>query len=333
MKVLVLQGKSITPTISTQQLLDRYDQLKEYEDIEYKVICKDPNMSFDDYDRILEDYDALIGMWITSDVLVEQLFINHPKLKYIATTSHGFEQFDKEMVNRYGVTITNTIYGDTTIAQYAMALLLEICHHVANQCHYTKVDYFNEPDAQFCVALQRHIEITDKTVGVIGLGSIGYHFAKIAHGFGCKVIGYDLFKKDDPKYDFIEQVSLDELLNQADIISLHCPLTDSTENIINDESISKMKDGVILINTARGKLIDEDALVRGLDSGKIYSVGLDVLVDERPTKPTKLIEHPNAIVTGHVAWLSDESRYRTVDLAIKNFINYKNGQPTSVISK
>ncbi len=333
MKVLILQGESITPSISTQQLIERYDQLKKYQDIEYTVIKKDSIMSFDEYDQLLDDYDALIGMWITSDVLIEKLFINHPRLKYIATTSHGFEEFDKEMTKRYGVTITNTIYGASTIAQYAMALLLEICHHVSDQCHYTKIDYFKSKDNPFCLATNRHIEITDKTVGVIGLGAIGYHFAKIAHGFGCHVIGYDLFKKEDPQYNFIEQVSLDELLSQSDIISLHCPLTSQTEKIINRDTINKMKDGVIIINTARGKLIDEDALVEALNSNKIYSVGLDVLTDENPQKPTPLIQHPRSIVTGHVAWLADEARYRTIDLAIQNFINYYQGNPTSVINK
>ena len=94
-----------------------------------------------------------------------------------------------------------------------------------------------------------------------------------------------------------------------------------------------MKDGVIIINTARGKLIDEDALVEALNSNKIYSVGLDVLTDENPQKPTPLIQHPRSIVTGHVAWLADEARYRTIDLAIQNFINYYQGNPTSVINK
>lgn len=333
MKVLILQSESVSPTIKTSDLIKRYEVLHKYPNIEYTVLIKDALMTFNEFDEILDDYDALIGMWITSDVLVEDLFVCHPRLKYIATTSHGFEEFDKEMTKRHGVTITNTVYGNTTIAQYAMALLMEICHHVERQSQYIKSTYFENEHNPFMKALYRHIEITDKTVGIIGLGSIGYHFAKIANGFGCKVIGYDLMKKEGDEYGFIEQLPLDEILSNSDIISLHCPLTKETQKIINEENINEMKDGVILINTARGKLIDEDALLDALNSGKIYSAGLDVLVDEKPKQPTALIDHPNVIVTGHVAWLADEARYRTVDLACKNFINYIEGHPTSVINK
>lgn len=333
MKVLILQSESMSPTIKTSDLVKRYEVLHKYPNIEYTVLIKDAFMTFNDYDKILDDYDALIGMWITSDVLVEDLFISHPRLKYIATTSHGFEEFDKEMTKRYGVTITNTIYGNTTIAQYAMALLMEICHHVELQSQYIKSTYFQNENNPFMKALYRHIEITDKTVGIIGLGSIGYNFAKIVNGFGCKIIGYDLIRKEGDKYNFIEQLSLDEVLSNSDIISLHCPLTKETQEIINKENINKMKEGVILINTARGKLIDEDALLDALNSGKIYSAGLDVLVDENPKQPTLLIKHPNVIVTGHVAWLADEARYRTIDLACENFINYIEGHPTSVVNK
>lgn len=333
MKVLVIQGPSITPGVTTQELIDRWAQLSKVDNLTYDVIQLPHPATFEVYDKVLEDYDALIGMWITKEVFTEELFLRHPKLKYVATTSHGFEQFDVAMTHRLGITVTNTIYGDVTIAQYAMALLLEICHHVRIHSDYLENDYFENENAPFTIALTRQIELANKTIGVIGLGSIGYKFAKMANGFGANVIAYDPFKKEGPEYDFIEQVPLDELLKHSDIISIHCPLTKDTYQIINKDSIDKMKDGVILINTARGKLIDENALLEALNSNKIYAAGLDVLVDEPPVKRSLLIDHPNCIVTGHVAWLTAESRLRSIDIAVDNYINYLNGIPTSVINK
>ena len=333
MKVLVVQGPSITPGVTTEELYQRWAQLNDIDGVSYDIVSLPHPVTFKIYDEVLDDYDALIGMWITQEVFTEELFIRHPKLKYIATTSHGFEQFDKDMTHRLGITVTNTIYGDVTIAQYAMALLLEICHHIRVHSDYLQKDYFEKDKAPFTIALTRQIELANKTIGVIGLGSIGFKFAKMAHGFGANVIGYDPFYKEGPQYDFIEQVSLDELLEHSDMISIHCPLTDDTYQLINHETISKMKDGVILINTARGKLIDEDALLEALNSKKIYAAGLDVLVEEPPVERSPLIDHSSCIVTGHVAWLTAESRLRCVDIAVKNYQNYLNGQPTSVINK
>lgn len=275
--------------------------MSKVDNLTYDAIQLPHLATFEVYDKVLEDYDALIGMWITKEIFTEELFFRHPKLKYVATTSHGFEQFDVTMTHRLGITVTNTIYSDVTIAQYAMALLLEICLYVRIHSDYLENDYFEKENAPFTIALTRQIKLANKTIGVIGLGSIGFKFAKMANGFGANVIAYDPFKKEGPEYDFIEQVSLDELLKHSDIISIHCPLTKDTYQIINKDSIAKMKDGVILINTARGKLIDEDALLEALNSNKIYAAGLDVLVEEPPHKRSLLIDHPNCIVTGRVA--------------------------------
>lgn len=332
MKVLIIQGESMTPGLSTADLKARWAQFEQY-GIAYRIISLPHPITTASLDAALADEDALIGVYITSGLLQESLFQHHPKLKYIATTSHGFEDFDIALTHRYGVTITNTIYGDVTIAQYAMALLLGICHRVQTHHHYLKDDYFAQKDAPFTKALTRQIELYDKTIGIIGLGAIGYQFAKMTQGFGAHVISYDQRPKQGAQYDFIKQVSLDELLSQSDIISLHCPLTAATTHLIDQHAIDKMKDGVILINTARGKLIDEAALLAGLNSQKIYAAGLDVLTDEAPQERSPLIDHPHCLVTGHIAWLSVEARLRSVDLAVSNYLHYLDGQPTSVINR
>jgi len=320
----------MTPGLSTEQLYQRWEQLKNIQGVEYNIMAPS---DITHYEALPDDYDAWIGIYISKGILTETLFKKHPRLKYIATTSHGFEEFDKAMTQRYGVTITNTIYGDFTIAQYAMALLLETCHHVSMHHQYLKEDYFTKPNQRYTVALNRQIELCGKTVGVLGLGAIGFRFAQMAHGFGARIISYDQYPKKGSQYDFIEQVSLEEMLQRSDIISIHCPLTKDTYQIINQQTISQMKDGVILINTARGKLIDEAALLEGLNHGKIYAAGLDVLAQEPPQQKSALIDHPHCIVTGHIAWLTAESRLRGIDLAIENLKNYLDGQPTSVINR
>lgn len=176
------------------------------------------------------------------------------------------------MTRRYGVTITNTTYGDSTIAEFAFALLMDICHKVS-----------------------RH-------------------------------------KKEGPQYDFIQQVSFDELLAQSDVISLHTPLTPATENIIDRNAFAKMKDNVILINTARGKLIEEEALIDALKSGKVYAAGLDTMVEEPPHKPNELLTLPNTTITGHIAWLPKTARLRQASLAVENYRSYLEGKPVSVIN-
>ena len=181
--------------------------------------------------------------------------------------------------------------------------------------------------------LSDQIELNGMTFGIIGLGKIGYHAALIAKGFGMNVISFNRHLKTGAEYDFIEQVSLDEVLSRSDVISLHTPLTDATKNIINKESIAKMKDGVILINTSRGGLINEDDLVNALNSGKIYAAGLDVISEEPPRHDLEILHCENATITDHIAYLPKTSRLRSVSVAISNFKAYLDGCPTSVINK
>jgi glycerate dehydrogenase len=146
------------------------------------------------------------------------------------------------------------------------------------------------------------------------------------------VLAYSRHKKEGAAYDFIEQVSLDELLARSDFISLHTPHTPATEHMIDQNTIARMKDGVILINTARGALIDEQALADALATGKVLAAGLDVLTDEPPVHGSPLLTAPNTVITGHIAWLTRESRIRAIDMAIDNFRCYLEGHPVSIIN-
>ena len=146
------------------------------------------------------------------------------------------------------------------------------------------------------------IELYQKTMGIIGLGAIGRWTARMAQGFGMKVIANSRHVKTGPEYEGIEQVSMEELLKRSDVISIHCPHTKETEHLLNREAFSKMKDGVILINTARGAIIDEEALLEALESRKVYMAGLDVVDHEPPVEQIPLMRSPYTFITSHIAW-------------------------------
>lgn len=333
MKVVICQGEAIGGRPSREELI-RYwkEQLKEIPEVDEVVFHN--GFSSRKKDEIAGDADALLGAWI-QDCCEETFLSNHPRLKYLASFAHGYGEFDRDAAEKHHITMTNTVYGDVTIAQFAMALLLDICHNVRLQDEYYKKCMDRHEIIGFGGGLRvqsRQIELFEKTMGIIGLGSIGLWTARMAAGFGMKVISFSRHKKTGPEYDFIEQVGLEELFLRNDVISIHCPLTDESYHMIDRAAIEKMKDGVILINTARGAVIDEEALIGALDSGKIYAAGLDVVDNEPLKERCALMNCSNAVITPHIAWAPEEARYRTVRVAAENLKNWIHGMPTSVIA-
>lgn len=273
-----------------------------------------------------QDVDAILGMKLRDGSLSEEFLNKYPKLKYVATFNHGFGNYDKEAVKRHGVTVMNTVYGDVTVAQFAMALLLNICHGITENSTYYKEKHFSvskiEDKAKNPAPVTKQMELYGKTLGIIGLGNIGFWMAKMAAGFGMKIMAYSRHTKSEGEYDFIEQTSLEKVLNNSDVISIHCPLTEETRGLINAGTIAKMKDGVILINTARGGILVEEDLVNALNSGKVYAAGLDVVSGEPLTEKTEIFRCKNAYITPHIAWLSEEAVYRQVEIAVENLKNW-----------
>ena len=338
-EVVVFQGDPGTIDLTYEEIEAEWNKmLQTVPQIgKFRIIHQEKKRyTFEDYSSQIGNADAALGIWVHKGVINEKLFEAHPNLKYIATLGHGFEDFDVEMTRRRGVTITNTIYGDVTIAQYAMALLMNICYNVTVQSDYTKTGYWKEketnPQASYNQLFVPQIELYQKTMGIIGLGAIGLWTARMAKGFGMKVIANSRHKKTGPQYDGIEQVSMEEIFERSDVISIHCPHTKETENLLNREAVAKMKDGVIIINTARGIIIDEGALLEALESRKVYMAGLDVVANEPPQYQIPLMQSPYTFITSHIAWQPKAARLRAVDLAVKNFRSYLEGMPTSVIN-
>ena len=252
-----------------------------------------------------------------------------PELRYIGVLATGFNVVDIAAAKAHGIPVCNIpSYGTDAVAQFAMALLLELCHHVGEHSRSVKAgDWSRCPD--FCYWNWPLIELAGKTFGVIGYGRIGQATARLAAAFGMKVVAFDSFVQDG---GLAEMVSLEELLARSDVISLHCPLTPQTQNIIHRGSIARMKDGVLLLNTSRGPLVNEADLAEALASGKVAGAGLDVLAVEPPLPDNPLLALPNCLITPHIASAPRESRQRLMDIAVENLAAWLRGAAQNVVN-
>ena len=261
------------------------------------------------------DADALlINKTLISRELLEQL----PKLKYIGVLATGYNVVDLESCRRAGVAVTNVpAYSTDSVAQHTFALLLNLAREVELHARYDR-----STSRDFCQVLTPQVELTGKTMGVVGFGAIARKVTEIALAFGMSVA---VFTRTPSKVD-MPQVKVcaefEELLQISDIVSLHCPLFPENTRMINERTISCMKEGAILLNTSRGGLIDEKALREALDSGKISGAGLDVLSTEPPPADHPLLHHPRCRITPHTAWATVEARMRLFNTARENLRSF-----------
>lgn len=284
-------------------------------------------------DKIIERVGEAEIIFTNKTPLSKETLQKIPGVKYIGVLATGYNVVDVKAAIERGIVVTNIpTYGTTAVAQFVFALLLEICHHVwRHNEEVKKGTWTNGPD--FCFWNYPLIELVGKTMGIIGLGRIGKATANIAQSFGMKVLAYDEYQDKSIESENLNYVELDELLNRSDIISLHCPLFDSTKGIINKDSILKMKDGVIIINTSRGPLIAEQDLADALNCGKVYAAAMDVVSTEPIKMDNPLLTAKNCIVTPHIAWAPKESRSRLMDTAVNNLKKYICGDPVNVLIK
>lgn len=260
-------------------------------------------------------------------VKIDETFLAaFPKLEYIGELATGFDNIALEACKKHGVTVTNVPgYGGQAVAQYAFGLLLELCHNNRNRIKDVRNDLWKVEINYWKDWAGSVIELSGKTLGILGLGDIGRYMAIMAKGFGMKVIYYSRNKK--PSADGLaEYVSLETLYKEADVISLHMPLNEENYHLLDDEAFGQMKEGVILINTARGALIDEGALVRALENQKVYAAGLDVLEHEPLTMDNPLMKFENCVITPHLAWGAKEARARLLKIGLNNYKTYLEGK-------
>jgi D-lactate dehydrogenase len=272
-------------------------------------------------------------------VVLEQL----PALELIATRSTGFDHIDLDYCRRRGIAVCNVpAYGEVTVAEHAFALLLAISHRI--------IAAVEQGKTRFSPAGLEGFDLYEKTLGVIGTGSIGRHVIRIARGFGMKVIAHDIAPDENAARELgFAYVPLEALLSSADIISLHVPATEQTRHLLSRQAFDAMKPGVILINTARGSVIDSSALIAALKSGKVAWAGLDVLPAEpllrlgakvpaeRREDPDlaaarTLLSMPNAIVTPHSAFNTREALDRIMQTTAGNIENFVAGRPVNIVA-
>ncbi|WLS85175.1 D-2-hydroxyacid dehydrogenase [Lactobacillus apis] len=263
--------------------------------------------------------------------LDEHVISTAPNLSYIGVTATGYNVIDTEAATKANIPVTNIpTYGTDAVAQFTFALLLEITSHVGlhNQLVHDG-RWSSNPDFTFWA--KPLMELQGKTLGLIGFGSIAKKVAEIGHAFSMNIIFYNHRPKTDlPNY--VKQVSLEELYQQSDIISLHVPQTPETTEMINQEAISQMKDGVILINTARGGLINEKDVADALNDGKIAAAGVDVVQKEPIPADSPLLSAKNCYITPHIAWAPRETRNRLLGIVVDNLQAFLNGEKLNVVN-
>ncbi|UGT67942.1 hypothetical protein LTT66_33015 [Nocardia gipuzkoensis] len=270
-----------------------------------------------------------------------------PKLQLVATRSTGYDHIDLEYCAAHGITVSNVPdYGDSTVAEHVFALILALARHLVDAAERTRRGRFSQSGL-------RGFELRDKTLGVIGTGRIGRRVIEIAHGFGMTIVATDLH----PDHTVAERLGfryapLHETLAAADILTLHTPATPQTVHLISDREFGLMKAGAVLINTARGRIVDVAALIRALSSGKLKAAGLDVLPEEsvvgeeaeifrgRTLGPLELrtlvAEHvlfgfPNVLITPHNAYNTDEAVHRIIDTTLQNIEAFAQGTPRNTV--
>src|SRR5690606_21482171 len=232
-----------------------------------------------------------------------------------------------------GIVVTNVPgYSTSSVVQLTFALLLELCHRV--QRHSDSVmegKWSRSPD--FCFWDYPLVELMDKTMGIIGFGDIGQKVADVASAVGMNIIGHSRTQTDQSHRGNFQWGTLDELLTQSDVVSIHCPLTPQTAGLINKNTLAKMKETAFLVNTSRGPLIVEEDLATALNEGRIAGAGLDVLSTEPPPAENPLFTAKNCLITPHIAWATKEARVRLMNQVVNNLIAYLDGAPENVVNK
>lgn len=272
------------------------------------------------------DVEALIVNKLEVD---EQLLIKCPKIKYVGTFATGYNVVDIDACRKHGVTVCNVPdYSTHAVCQHTFALLLSMLGKINDYSSSVKNGDWIKSKT-FCYFPYATSELYGKKFGVFGYGNIGKHVASVASAFGAEVV---ISTRTTPENCPYKVVTLEEMLKTCDIVSLHCPLTEKTAKMIDERALSLMKKTAVLVNTARGGLVDENALAQALNNGQIAGACLDTVASEPMRADNPLFAAKNCIITPHVAWVARETRERLIGIAVGNLKAYMNGKPRNVVS-
>lgn len=313
MKVVILDAKTLTNDDIDFSVFDEFGEVTIYDYTKYNQIAE----------RIKDAEIILCNKSIMNRMTLKDA----KNVKYIGLFATGYNNVDIEYTNERNITVCNAgSYSTNAVAQHVFALILE---------HYNKVGEYNKfvkdggwIHSEKFSPFKPMKEMDGRTLGIVGYGSIGKKVAKIAQAFDMKVLAYNRSPKKDEGVRFVE---MDELLEKSDIVSIHCPLNRDSEKMCNKDFFSKMKDGALFINTSRGGVVDEPALIDAVKSKKISGAGLDVVAVEPMEKHEEILDIDNIIITPHSAWAPVETRTRLVEIVKNNIKKWVAGDPVNVI--
>ena len=314
MKITILDGHALNPGDLSWAQIAQFGQLSYYDRTEGEELT---------IQRIGDSDIVLLNKVPITKTVLEQC----PNIKLICVLATGYNVVDYKAAAERNIPVCNVPgYGTDAVAQFTFALLLELCHQVglhSNSVH--SGEWTACPD--FCYWKTPQMELAGKTMGIIGYGAIGQTVGNIARAFGMHVLAYS--RTHHPEHSYVD---LDTLLANSDVISLHCPLFPENTGLINKETISKMKDGAILLNTARGGLVNEQAVADALASGKLKGYGADVVITEPILTSSPLLRSKNCVLTPHMAWAPIESRQRILNITVDNIRSFLQNNTKNVVN-
>lgn len=318
MKIVILDGHTANPGDLS------WDALKELGELEVYERTKP--------EELLSRAEGAEVLLTNKVVIDAKAMASLPSLRYIGVLATGYNVVDIDEAHRRGIVVTNIpAYSTMSVAQMVMAHLLNITNQVALHAEAVRQgEWQRSPDFSFTKAPL--IELDGMTMGIVGLGNIGRQVARMAQAMGMKVLAVSSKPEEELRSLCIRKATgYEQLFSEADVVSLHCPLTDETRHLVNRERLALMKPTAILINTGRGPLLDEQAVADALAAGKLYAVGVDVLTEEPPHTSCPLLHAPNCYITPHIAWASAAARRRLIDIATGNVSAFLQGKEENII--
>lgn len=315
MKIVLTDSQTVFDNKVTAEPLNEFGEVKDYGLLRYDEIA-----------NAIAEADIVV---CNKTLLNEDTLKSAKNLKYIGLFATGYNNIDIDYCSKHGITVCNAgSYSTNAVAQHTFALILEHFNNTANYNQYVQ-DGLWKRSKTFSPFVYPLCELAGKTIGIVGFGNIGKAVAKIANAFEMNVIAYNRSEKSAENVKF---VSLEELIENSDIVTVHCPLNTQSENMFNKETFAKMKHGALFVNTARGGVMNENDLYEALNSGHLGGACIDTLKVEPMEQNCILMQAKNCIITPHIAWAPVETRLRLMDIVTSNIRNYLNGTPTNVVN-
>ena len=319
MKIVILDGYALNPGDLTWDALEKLGDVVIYD--------RTPP------DKVLERAKGAEVLLSNKTQLGEDIINKLPELKYIGLLATGYNVIDIEAARKRGIIVTNVPgYGTTSVVQMTIALLLELCLHVQRHSDAVMEGKWAK-SADWCFWDYPLVELSGKTIGIIGFGRIGQQVGDVATAFGMNIIGNSRHWTDQSQRKNFRWAEVPALLAESDVVSIHCPLFPETKGLINKESLKTMKRSAFLLNTSRGPIVVDEDLAGALNNDVIAGAGIDVLSVEPPPKDNPLFKAKNCIITPHIAWATKEARMRLMDITVSNLSSFINGNPVNVVNK